>query len=94
MVWNTLFMNANMATICSGPHCSSDDTSELRKLPLGPGRWDGSVIVCESCCRAHAIERMECHYPPLKDWSELAVVKEKQNCDLTNISGLSKHTDS
>ena len=83
-----------MTTICSNPQCRSDDSAELRKLPLGPGRWDGSLIVCKSCCRLHAIERMECNLPTLKDWSELAVVKEKQDRHLTDISGLSKHTDS
>ena len=83
-----------MTTICSNPQCSSTDSSELRKLPLGPGRWDGSVTVCPGCYLKRNQFQTEFGNSPLPDWEKLAVVKEKQNCDLTDISGLSKHTDS
>jgi len=68
-----------MTTICSGPSCLSADSAELRKLPLGPGRWDGSVTVCRECYLKRNMCREEFNGTPLKDWAQLAVMKEKQN---------------
>ena len=67
-----------MTTICSGPQCRSDNSVELRKLPLGPGRWDGSVTVCRQCYLKRNMCRDAFGGSPLPEWEKLAVVKEKQ----------------
>ena len=67
-----------MTMICSGPQCSSDGSAELRKLPLGPGRWDGSRNICRQCYDLNNAMREEYFSDLLPDWEKLAVVKEKQ----------------
>jgi len=59
---------------CQSPHCPNPSADqELRKMPLGPGRWDGHQIICESCHSRRVKLVADAGGEPLLEWQQLKI---------------------